>query len=48
VLWPRYRELLDYELEFGMEMGRRGKDISRAAARQHIFGFCIFDDVSAP
>ena len=47
VLWPRYCKLLDYELEFGIVLGRGGKNISRDAARQHIFGFCIFNDVSA-
>jgi 2-keto-4-pentenoate hydratase/2-oxohepta-3-ene-1,7-dioic acid hydratase in catechol pathway len=47
VLWPRYCKFLDYELEFGIVLGRGGKDISRDAARRHIFGFCIFNDVSA-
>jgi 2-keto-4-pentenoate hydratase/2-oxohepta-3-ene-1,7-dioic acid hydratase in catechol pathway len=47
VLWPRYCKLLDYELEFGIFIGRGGKNISRAEARGHIFGFCIFNDMSA-
>lgn len=47
VLWPRYAERLDYELEFGIFLGKTGKNISREAARSHIFGFCIFNDVSA-
>jgi 2-keto-4-pentenoate hydratase/2-oxohepta-3-ene-1,7-dioic acid hydratase in catechol pathway len=47
VLWPRYCKLLDYELEFGVFLGRTGKNIRRDQARQHIFGFCIFNDVSA-
>jgi 2-keto-4-pentenoate hydratase/2-oxohepta-3-ene-1,7-dioic acid hydratase in catechol pathway len=47
VLWPRYCQLLDYELEFGIFLGRTGKNIAREQARRHIFGFCIFNDVSA-
>jgi len=47
ILWPRYCKLLDYELEFGVFLGRGGKDIERDQARAHIFGFCIFNDVSA-
>jgi len=47
VQWPRYAKLLDYELEFGAVIGRRGADIARADAWSHIFGYMIFNDVSA-
>ena len=47
VIGPRYSRMLDYELEFGIFLGKRGKDIARADARAHIFGYCIFNDVSA-
>lgn len=47
VQWPRYCKLLDYELEFGIFIGPGGKNIRREEARRHIFGFCIFNDVSA-
>jgi 2-keto-4-pentenoate hydratase/2-oxohepta-3-ene-1,7-dioic acid hydratase in catechol pathway len=47
VLWPRYAQLLDYELEFGCYIGRGGKNIARGQARAHIFGYSIFNDVSA-
>ena len=47
VQWPRYCEKLDYELEFGAILGRGGKNIRRENARAHIFGYCIFNDVSA-
>lgn len=47
ISWPRYSTMLDYELEIGFVIGRRGKDISRAAARDHIFGYLIFNDFSA-
>ena len=39
--------LLDYELELGIIVGRRGKDIPREKARDHVFGYTIFNDVSA-
>jgi 2-keto-4-pentenoate hydratase/2-oxohepta-3-ene-1,7-dioic acid hydratase in catechol pathway len=47
VLWPRYCQMLDYELEFGVVLGRSGKNIRREDARSHIFGYCIFNDMSA-
>jgi 2-keto-4-pentenoate hydratase/2-oxohepta-3-ene-1,7-dioic acid hydratase in catechol pathway len=47
VLWPRYCKLLDYELEFGIFLGKGGKNITREAAKDHIFGYTIFNDVSA-
>lgn len=45
--WPAYSEQLDFELELAMVVGRRGKDIRRAEARRHIFGYTIWNDVSA-
>ncbi|MGJ4948058.1 fumarylacetoacetate hydrolase family protein [Bradyrhizobium sp. HKCCYLS20291] len=47
VKWPRYSKVMDYELEFGIITKGRGKDISAAKARDHIFGFTIFNDFSA-
>jgi 2-keto-4-pentenoate hydratase/2-oxohepta-3-ene-1,7-dioic acid hydratase in catechol pathway len=47
VLWPRYAAVLDYELEFAAVIGKRGVDIPRTAAREHIFGYTIFNDISA-
>ncbi len=45
--WPSFSKALDFELEFGCYIGKRGKDISRDAARSHIFGYTIFNDMSA-
>ncbi len=45
--WPRYAKLLDYELEFGVFVGKTGKDIAREKAHEHIFGYTIFNDISA-
>jgi 2-keto-4-pentenoate hydratase/2-oxohepta-3-ene-1,7-dioic acid hydratase in catechol pathway len=47
VLWPRYCKMLDYELEFGAFLAKGGKNIRRDNARSHIFGYCIFNDMSA-
>ena len=47
IQWPRYANLLDYELEFGIFIGKTGKDITREKAREHIFGYTIFNDFSA-
>jgi 2-keto-4-pentenoate hydratase/2-oxohepta-3-ene-1,7-dioic acid hydratase in catechol pathway len=47
VPWPSYTERLDFELEFGCYIGRRGKDIRKESAREHIFGYTIFNDFSA-
>lgn len=47
VLWPTYADVLDFELEFGFFIGKTGKDISKEKAREHIFGYSIFNDISA-
>jgi 2-keto-4-pentenoate hydratase/2-oxohepta-3-ene-1,7-dioic acid hydratase in catechol pathway len=47
VRWPGYSQLLDYELELACVIGRRGVDIVRQDAASHVFGYTIFNDVSA-
>lgn len=47
VLWPRGCGWLDYEHEFGIFIGCKGKDIPASRAREHIFGYTIFNDMSA-
>jgi 2-keto-4-pentenoate hydratase/2-oxohepta-3-ene-1,7-dioic acid hydratase in catechol pathway len=47
VKWPRYSEVMDYELEFGIITKNKGANISAAQAKDHIFGFTIFNDFSA-
>ncbi len=47
ILWPRYSKKLDFELEFGVFIGEPGKNIKREDARAHIYGYCIFNDMSA-
>src|SRR5438270_1551906 len=47
VCWPSYAEQLDYELEFGVVIGRAGRDIAKSQAGRHIAGYTIFNDISA-
>lgn len=47
ILWPSYTDILDYELELGMVIGKCGKNIKESNALEHIFGFTILNDVSA-
>jgi len=47
VIWPAYADHLDIELELAVVIGRAGRDISRADAPDHIFGYTILNDVSA-
>jgi 2-keto-4-pentenoate hydratase/2-oxohepta-3-ene-1,7-dioic acid hydratase in catechol pathway len=47
VVWPDYSKLMDFELEFGCYIGKPGRDITAANAREHIFGYTIFNDFSA-
>ena len=47
VQWPSYSEWLDFELEFGVFLGRKGKNIAKQHAAEHIFGYAVFNDFSA-
>lgn len=47
VNWPKYSKVMDYELELGCITKGKGADISAARAKDHIFGFTIFNDFSA-
>lgn len=47
VVWPNYSQTMDFELEFGVYIGNGGRDIAKADAHSHIFGFTIFNDFSA-
>jgi 2-keto-4-pentenoate hydratase/2-oxohepta-3-ene-1,7-dioic acid hydratase in catechol pathway len=45
--WPDYSQWMDYEGEFGIFIGKKGKNIPKERAREHIFGFAVFNDFSA-
>ncbi len=38
---------VDYEVELAIVIGKRGKNIPKARAYEHVFGYTIFHDVSA-
>ena len=38
---------MDYGLEFGFFVSKGGRDIPKEQAREHIFGYAVFNDVSA-
>jgi 2-keto-4-pentenoate hydratase/2-oxohepta-3-ene-1,7-dioic acid hydratase in catechol pathway len=44
---PSVTAQLDYEAELGVVIGIPGKDIPRARALDHVFGYTIINDVSA-
>lgn len=45
--WPAYTDKLDHELELAAVIGRPGKDITPEDAARHIFGYTIWNDMSA-
>ena len=47
VVRPAYTQQLDYELEWGIFIGKQGRDIPVARAREHIAGYAVFNDFSA-
>lgn len=47
VQWPTNSTLIDYELELACVISRQGKDISSSEAEAHIFGYTIFNDLTA-
>jgi len=47
VNWPSYTEKFDFELEFGVFIGRQGKNIPKEQATDFIAGYTLFNDFSA-
>nr|WP_057929610.1 fumarylacetoacetate hydrolase family protein [Burkholderia ambifaria] len=47
VRWPAHSNLIDFEAEIGIFIGKAGRDIRSGDANDHIFGFTIFNDFSA-
>lgn len=45
--WPAFTDLLDYELEYGVYIGKEGKNIPRERAEEYIAGYTVFNDISA-
>jgi 2-keto-4-pentenoate hydratase/2-oxohepta-3-ene-1,7-dioic acid hydratase in catechol pathway len=47
VLWPRGATLMDYESEVAIVIGEMGKNIPRERALLHVFGYTLFNDMTA-
>ncbi|HEX8400801.1 MAG TPA: fumarylacetoacetate hydrolase family protein [Allosphingosinicella sp.] len=45
--WPAGSNVIDYELELACVIGRGGRDIAAANVPNHIFGYTIFNDLTA-
>ena len=44
---PAISDEMDWEVELGVVIGKRGANIRRAQAMGHVFGYAVFNDVSA-
>jgi len=44
---PSVTKEVDYEVELGIVIGRRGRDISESQAMEYVFGYTVVNDVSA-
>jgi 2-keto-4-pentenoate hydratase/2-oxohepta-3-ene-1,7-dioic acid hydratase in catechol pathway len=47
IIKPKFVKELDYEGELAIVMGKTAKNIPTAEAKNHIFGYTVFNDVSA-
>jgi 2-keto-4-pentenoate hydratase/2-oxohepta-3-ene-1,7-dioic acid hydratase in catechol pathway len=47
IIKPNFVKQLDYEVELAIIIGKRGKNIPLQAAREHVFGYTVMNDVSA-
>lgn len=46
VLIPRVSDQVDYEVELVFVVGKRGRSIAPEHAHEHVFGYCVGNDVS--
>ncbi|KAA2214420.1 fumarylacetoacetate hydrolase family protein [Teichococcus oryzae] len=46
-LWPGIDEGVDYEAELAVVIGRGGRNIPKAEAMAHVFGYTVVNDVTA-
>jgi 2-keto-4-pentenoate hydratase/2-oxohepta-3-ene-1,7-dioic acid hydratase in catechol pathway len=47
IIKPQFVKKLDYEGELCIVMGKTAKNVSVAEAKKHVFGYTVFNDVSA-
>ena len=46
IIKPKAANKMDYEVEVAMIIGKEGKNISENKAQDHVFGYCIVNDIS--
>ena len=46
IIKPKSASKMDYEVEVGMIIGRKGKYIKEENAQNYVFGYCIVNDIS--
>ena len=46
LLKPKTANKMDYEVEIAIVIGKEGKNISEDKAQDHVFGYCIVNDIS--
>lgn len=47
VRWPTYSNVMDFELEIALVIGRKVRDLTPERAAEAVFGYMIFNDMSA-
>jgi len=47
IVKPSFVKELDYEVELAVVIGKRGRYIPLSSAKEHIFGYTVFNDISA-
>jgi 2-keto-4-pentenoate hydratase/2-oxohepta-3-ene-1,7-dioic acid hydratase in catechol pathway len=47
IVRPKFVKQLDYEAELAIVIGEKGKNIPVSEAKNHIFGYTVFNDISA-
>jgi len=47
IIRPKMVKQLDYEVELAIVIGQKGKNIPVSEARKYIFGYTVFNDISA-
>ncbi|MGP6086686.1 fumarylacetoacetate hydrolase family protein [Antarctobacter jejuensis] len=47
LIFPSVSEAIDYEVELAVVIGKPGRNIAKADAYDHIFGYTILNDISA-
>ena len=46
IIKPKSANKMDYEVEVAMVIGKVGKNISEENAQDHVFGYCVVNDIS--